>query len=653
VLRRLFPESTMTTHVVALSGGADSTALALRLREIEPDTPFNFVCTPTGDELPEMFDHWRRLGDLLGSPLIPIMHQRGLNGEIRKQKCLPNNRIRYCTRVLKIEPYRKWLTERAALGPVVSYVGLRADEEGRAGGAYEDIDGVSMRFPLREWGWTRADVLSCLEQRGVSIPERTDCARCVSGDARVMVQDRGFVRLADLADGEEVTVWSGVDWRPTQRVSQGERDTVRLSLSSGLSVQLTADHKVLTKKRGMVPAAELLPGEPLVWQTPTAAGAFPQRASLPAGAIPLRSVHSQARNVVMFNAPTQWSREIGLLLGYILGDGSVSGSPHPTVSIGAARQDREDLVALRDIVRDWFDTRSEIVDYVSQPGPASAAVLAADHRSEMSSIRWRVLPFAQLLGGLGLDKASPIAERRAPASIWTASEAGVSGFLSGLFSTDGNVGKRDSWGAASVDISLSSVSRGLMADVQQLLLGFGIYSTICSHNDGREKRGYLELWRLAIAGIDHVRRFEERIGFFNARKAALLRTGVQGRVGTIGRERWPTVRAVEPAGKVEVFDLLNVGPERQFVADGISVSNCFHQRLGEWWMLWREHPGIYTDAEGQEAEFGQTFRNPSRDSWPTSLAGLRARFEAGHIPPNTRLQHDLFRHNGACRVCTL
>lgn len=168
----------MTTHVVALSGGADSTAMALRLRQVMPDTPINFVCTPTGDELPEMFDHWRRLGDLLGSPLIPIMHSTGLNGLIRTQKCLPNNRMRWCTRKLKIEPYRAWLKERAALGPVVSYVGLRADEEGRAGGAYEDIDGVTMRFPLRDWGWGRADVLSYLEQRGVSIPERTDCARC-------------------------------------------------------------------------------------------------------------------------------------------------------------------------------------------------------------------------------------------------------------------------------------------------------------------------------------------------------------------------------------------------------------------------------------------------------------------------------------------
>lgn len=36
-------------HVVALSGGKDSTALALRLAETEP-RDYTYVCTPTGDE---------------------------------------------------------------------------------------------------------------------------------------------------------------------------------------------------------------------------------------------------------------------------------------------------------------------------------------------------------------------------------------------------------------------------------------------------------------------------------------------------------------------------------------------------------------------------------------------------------------------------
>jgi len=162
-------------HIIALSGGKDSTALALRLRELHPDVDYTYVCTPTGDELPEMFAHWRALGDLLGKRITPVMHTTGLKGVIRAQNMLPNFRARFCTRILKIEPYRAWLAQNT---PCVSYVGLRADEEGRAGGAYGDIDGVEMRFPLREWGWSEADVWSYLDRRGVTIPYRTDCARC-------------------------------------------------------------------------------------------------------------------------------------------------------------------------------------------------------------------------------------------------------------------------------------------------------------------------------------------------------------------------------------------------------------------------------------------------------------------------------------------
>lgn len=162
-------------HVVALSGGKDSTALALRLCELNPDVDYTYVCTPTGDELPEMFEHWRALGDLLGKRILPVMHTTGLKGVIRQEQMLPNFRARFCTRILKIEPYRSWL---AANTPCVSYVGLRADEEGRAGGAYSDIVGVEMRFPLREWNWHEAAVWAYLDQRGVKIPYRTDCARC-------------------------------------------------------------------------------------------------------------------------------------------------------------------------------------------------------------------------------------------------------------------------------------------------------------------------------------------------------------------------------------------------------------------------------------------------------------------------------------------
>ena len=165
-------------HVVALSGGKDSTALALGLREAYPDADFTYVVTPTGDELPELLDHWSALEALLDRPLLritaPLKDGRTatLNTLIEGMAMLPNARARWCTRMLKIQPIRAWIQ---ANGPCVQYVGLRADEEGRVGLYGDDV--VS-RYPLREWGWGLREVLAYLDQRGVSIPLRTDCARC-------------------------------------------------------------------------------------------------------------------------------------------------------------------------------------------------------------------------------------------------------------------------------------------------------------------------------------------------------------------------------------------------------------------------------------------------------------------------------------------
>lgn len=160
-------------NVVGVSGGKDSTALALRLKEVEPGTDWEYIITPTGDELPEMVQHWEHLENLLGKPFIRITnHDRTLNDLIQIHQILPNFRMRWCTRQLKIEPTIAWCLRNA---PIVMHVGLRADEDEREG-----IYGgqVQSRFPFREWGWGINEVQGYLQSRSISIPPRTDCARC-------------------------------------------------------------------------------------------------------------------------------------------------------------------------------------------------------------------------------------------------------------------------------------------------------------------------------------------------------------------------------------------------------------------------------------------------------------------------------------------
>ena len=159
-------------HIVGLSGGKDSTALALRLAELEP-RDYEYICNETGNELPDMKAHWDNLEKILGKPIIRVRHERSLIGEIEKINMLPNVFARWCTIRLKIEPTIDYF-ESLPAGSTL-YVGLRADEMERKGLYGEDIN---VRFPMREWNWSEKDVWNYLDSKGICIPKRTDCALC-------------------------------------------------------------------------------------------------------------------------------------------------------------------------------------------------------------------------------------------------------------------------------------------------------------------------------------------------------------------------------------------------------------------------------------------------------------------------------------------
>lgn len=148
--------------------------MALALREKMPEVDFEYVITPTGNELPDMFRHWLDLQERLGQFKV-LTQGVSLQGLIRRWDALPNARMRWCTRVLKLEPFIDYVRSNA---PCTVYVGLRADEETREGAVYGEVDGVEQRFPLREWGWGVTEVMQYLDHHGVKIPDRTDCALC-------------------------------------------------------------------------------------------------------------------------------------------------------------------------------------------------------------------------------------------------------------------------------------------------------------------------------------------------------------------------------------------------------------------------------------------------------------------------------------------
>ncbi len=157
--------------VSAFSGGKDSTCMVLRQAELgeSGELLFNVV----GNEFPDLLSHVKRIAGITGWKLTPTVPAHGgLHDRILEQATIPNARMRWCTRELKIEPTQAYLL--AHPGSTLC-VGLRADEEAREG-IYGDV--ASYRYPLREWGWGLKDVNAYLEEKRICVPRRTNCPLC-------------------------------------------------------------------------------------------------------------------------------------------------------------------------------------------------------------------------------------------------------------------------------------------------------------------------------------------------------------------------------------------------------------------------------------------------------------------------------------------
>ena len=172
-------------HVLGLSGGKDSAALAVWMAQTHPAVPIEYFFTDTGKELPEVYEYLGRLEGLLGRPIVRLNPDRDFDFWLRQYNhFLPSPKTRWCTRQLKIKPFENWIAPSLADGvKVTSYVAIRADEEWREGHAPTNPNLV-VRLPFREAGIDRAGVVEILEGSGVGMPayyawrSRSGCTFC-------------------------------------------------------------------------------------------------------------------------------------------------------------------------------------------------------------------------------------------------------------------------------------------------------------------------------------------------------------------------------------------------------------------------------------------------------------------------------------------
>lgn len=172
-------------HLLGISGGKDSAALAVYMSINHPELDIEYFFTDTGKELPEVYEFLGRLEGFLGKPITYLNDNRDFDYWLRAfHNFLPSPQTRWCTRVMKLEPFRAWIKPMLDAGEeVYSYVAIRSDEEHRTG-MQERHPNFHVVMPFRQNGIDKAGVFEILENAGLRLPayyewrSRSGCTFC-------------------------------------------------------------------------------------------------------------------------------------------------------------------------------------------------------------------------------------------------------------------------------------------------------------------------------------------------------------------------------------------------------------------------------------------------------------------------------------------
>ncbi len=365
-------------------------------------------------------------------------------------------------------------------------------------------------------------------------------------------------------------------WKTRENVQ-----TYKLTTKHGYTVTATPDHKFLTTDRGYVELKDIKQGDILLLQS--GEGVWGRNFALPNVEYVRQKIavmahggdHSSGNTVTRgdftnqyLNLPSNWSHELGVVIGTLIGDGWLS--PTSNSPVGMVFNYESD----------------ELLDIVHQ---TMQAYFGSGHLHDRGSVRqltYGKLPYV-FFESLGVLHA-PAHEKRVPASIWNAPRNAVIGFLQGLFTADGTVNL--SLFKKSCSIRLASASFDLLQDVQMLLLNFGIVSRLHKRReDGfrmlpNGKGGSKEYFTHADYEliIDKVNRdkFIRDIGFLESAKQNKAVQFIDSKTRVSNFESFETtVLDIENAGMADVYDLTEM-QTHSVIANGIVAHQCGEQWLG-------------------------------------------------------------------------
>ena len=172
-------------HILGLSGGKDSAALAVHMNKKYPDLDIEYFFTDTGYELKETYDFLNKLKTRLDKPIHYINPRNSFDYYLKKyNNFLPSATARWCTIEMKLKSMEAWLKPSLDAGKeIITYVGIRYDERGRIG--YKPTNNlIKAKFPFIEDCIDKEGVMEILDSSGLGLPDyykwrsRSGCTFC-------------------------------------------------------------------------------------------------------------------------------------------------------------------------------------------------------------------------------------------------------------------------------------------------------------------------------------------------------------------------------------------------------------------------------------------------------------------------------------------
>lgn len=241
-------------HVLGISGGKDSAALAIYMKDHYPDIheKVEYFFSDTGAELKEVYDFLDKLEAYLGKEIIRLSSGKDFDHWLKVHNgYLPSAQQRWCTRTMKIKPFENFVGD----DPVVSYIGIRADEN--RNGYISQKDTIKAVFPFIEDGLVRGDVFQILED-SVGIPEyykwrsRSGCYFCFfQRQDEWLGLKRNHPKLFEKAREFEQRVRTKYDWKDGEIPIKGHGYTWS---SQGTIDELVAKAEKKEKEIGVIAA---------------------------------------------------------------------------------------------------------------------------------------------------------------------------------------------------------------------------------------------------------------------------------------------------------------------------------------------------------------------------------------------------------------